>query len=66
MTTTRTTIDQLMRKAKGKARQVTGRPAADRRTRVREWMVRIGGDAWLAGRRLSQRFSRTLRNVAHR
>jgi len=62
MTTTRTTIDQLMRKAKDKALEVTGRATSNRRTRARGWMVRIGADARLAGRR----FSRRLRNVAHR
>lgn len=62
MTTTRTKIDQLMRKAKSKALEVRGRATGDRRTRARGWMIRIGGDARLVGRR----FSRRLRNVAHR
>lgn len=62
MTTTRTTIDQLMRKAKGVALGVKGRATGDRRTRMRGWMIRRGVDARLAARR----FSRRQRHTAHR
>ena len=62
MTTTRTTIDQLMRKAKGVALKVKGRATGDQRTRARGWLVRRAADARLAARRISGR----LRHTAHR
>lgn len=60
--TTNRTIDQFMRKAKGKALELRGRATGDRRTAWRGRMIRMRGEAQQATRRLS----RNLRRAAHR
>jgi hypothetical protein len=61
MTTTRT-IDQLMRRAKGRALEIKGRASGDRRTALRGRMTRMSGEM----RHAAHRFGRDLRRAVHR
>lgn len=60
--TTNRRIDQLMRRAKGKALKIRGRATGDRRTALRGRMTRMNGEM----RHAAQRLGRDLRRTVHR